>query len=180
MMDLVILGLAAFFFGRHFDQLDLDFSQNQENPDEESPSTIPAKFTEWTLVQEAQDAKSDGTVTYSLYERRYVQGDRLLFTQYKIEKNGSLFRSGYRDYPTAIEEFNEMIRPRTPEEQAQFEETLARKNFKVHTMYSPRGQAVTVTSYDQHLALESQGYTHEPPANTMNLIDRGRQKGGVM
>tara|TARA_R100000353_G_C6483826_1_gene189930 strand:+ start:229 stop:699 length:471 start_codon:yes stop_codon:yes gene_type:complete len=156
MMDLVILALAAFYFGRHFDQLDFDFSQNQENSEDELPDTIPAKFTEWTLMQEANDAKYP-TDTYSLYERKYVQGDVILFTQYKIEKNGSVFRSGYREYEEAAAVYEDSIRPRTPEEQARFDEIAAAKEQE--------------TSQNQ-----------EKPAfqNPIDLSDRSRQSGGVM
>jgi len=156
MMDLVILALAAFYFGRHFDQLDFDFSQNQENPDDELPDTIPAKFTEWALMQEANDAKYP-TDTYSLYERKYVQGDEILFTQYKIEKNGSTWKSGYRSYEEAAAVYEDSIRPRTPEEQARFDEVAAAKEQE--------------TSQNQEKPVYQ---------NPIDLSDRSRQNGGVM
>jgi len=130
MMDLVILGVFAFWLGKNFDGFDLDFSQNQDGELEPNQNQDPARFTEWEERRKQIDPKYPAD-TYSLWARKYMQiqdgQDIVLFEQYQIRKNGTVFRSGYRDLAEAISQFDEMVRPRTPEEQARFDEIAAAK-----------------------------------------------------
>lgn len=177
MMDLVILGIFAFWIGKNFDGFDLDFSQNQDSTTEEPSENIPAKFTEWTMIREQPNRY--GT-TCSLWERQYRQGDVILWSQYQIRVDGQVFRSGYRDEQEALAEWEKTVRPYRDGELEDLKEIDAQKNFQVHTMYSPKGQAVTVTTYEQHLEYESLGYTHEkPPAQPLTYEDYSSSKGGV-
>jgi len=183
MMDLVILGVFAFWLGKNFDGFDFDFSQNQDGELEPTQNQDPARFTEWEQMRKEVDPKYPAD-TYSLWARKYMQmqdgQEVVLFEQYQIRKNGNVFRSGYRDLSEAVSQLDKMIRPRTPEEQARIDEAAAQKNFKVHTMYSPKGLAVTVTTYEQHLEYQSLGYTHEkPPAQPMTFEDYSSSKGGA-
>lgn len=107
-MDLVILGIFAFWIGKNFDGFDFDFSQNQDSTTENPPENVPAKFTEWNMIREQTDRF--GT-TCSLWERQYRQGDEVLFTQYQIRKAGQVFRSGYRSEEEALAEFEKTVRP---------------------------------------------------------------------
>tara|TARA_R100000353_G_scaffold175264_1_gene145156 strand:+ start:1202 stop:1705 length:504 start_codon:yes stop_codon:yes gene_type:complete len=129
MMDLVLLGLFAFWLGKNIDGFDFDFSQNQEEPRQDKEN---AAFSEWVLIREQEDAKSQGTITYRLESRNWVDdGGRgeVLWTQYRILKNGEVFRRYSSD--SSLEEveaaFNEMVRPRTEEEQQAFDERLREK-----------------------------------------------------
>ncbi len=176
MMDLVILGIFAFWIGKNFDGFDFDFSQNQDSTTENPPENVPAKFTDWTMIREPPNRY--GTPC-SLWERFYKQGDVILFSQYQIRQNGKVFRSGYRDEEEALAEFEKTVRPYREGELEEDLELDAQKNFQVHTMYSPKGVAVTVTTYEQHLEYESLGYTHEPPP-TMTFEDYSSSKGGAL
>lgn len=176
MMDLVILGIFAFWVGKNFDGFDLDFSQNQDSTTENPPENVPAKFTDWAMIREQLDRF--GT-TCSLWERQYKQGDEILWNQYQIRVDGQVFRSGYRDEEEALAEFEKTVRPFRDGELEEAKELDARKNFKVHTMYSPKGQAVTVRSYEEHLEYESMGYTHDKPTNSQFLDYSTSSKGGV-
>ena len=111
------------------------------------------------MIQEAQDAKYP-TDTVSLYVRSYVQGNETIFEQFKIERNGSVVRSGYRDYNTALAEFQELIRPRTPEEQARFDEVAAAKETADAAVEQPKKE--------------------RQQQDTPLTFDRGQQSGGVM
>ena len=45
MMDLVILGIFAFWIGKNFEGFDFDFSQNQDSTTENPPKIVPTRFT---------------------------------------------------------------------------------------------------------------------------------------
>ena len=159
MMDLVILGLFAFWVGKNLDSF--DFSQNPQEPTQDKEN---AAFTNWVLVREQVDAKSQGNVIYRLESRTWSDdGGRgeVLFTQYRILKNGEVFRSYGSD--SSLEEaqaaFNEMVRPRTEEEQEAFEERLREKE-------------EANTSQNQEKEREQ-----SPP---MNLNDPAKSRSGVM
>lgn len=125
MMDLVLLGLFAFWLGKNIDGFDFDFSQN---PQELEPTLEqdPAVWSNWVVLREEVDAKYPDT-TYRLEKRTYSQNQSgelvILITQYRILENGEVFRTyGNTTSITEVQQvFREMIRPRTEAEQAEFE-----------------------------------------------------------
>ncbi len=155
MMDLVILGVFAFWLGKNFDGFDFDFSQNQEEELEPTQNQDPARFTEWEKRRQEVDPKYPAD-TYSLWARQYKQiqegQDVVLFEQYQIRKNDSVFRSGYRDLSEAVSQYEEMIRPRTAEEQARFDEIAAAKeaeNSQNQEKERPPAQPLTFDDYSK-------------------------------
>jgi len=179
MMDLVIIGLFAFWVGRNLDSFDFDFSQNPQQPTSQNPQQptsqtpqediTPWTFTDWSLVREQVDAKSQGMVVYRLEKSDAVQNTgadkgKVLWTLYRILKNGDLFRS-YSSNNDSLEqinaEFDEMVRPRTEAEQAEFEERQREKE-----------------EYNAEQNKEKEREREQTPSQSLN--DPIRSKGGVM
>tara|TARA_R100000388_G_scaffold94502_1_gene81973 strand:- start:3068 stop:3562 length:495 start_codon:yes stop_codon:yes gene_type:complete len=124
LIDLVILGLAAFYLGRNFDSFDFDFSQNQDLPEDEPQGTEQAKFTEFMIQQQGRDRFGRTVV---IMVRQYVQNGEVLFNQYQIKIDGKVYRSGYQNYDEAFEEYQKLIRPESPQEKARRERKEAQK-----------------------------------------------------
>jgi len=183
MMDLIVLGIFAFWIGKNLDGFDFDFTQNQDEDLDTPTNQDPSRFTEWEKRRQEIDPKYPPRTVYSLWARQYKQihhgQDVILFEQFQIKKNEEVFRTGYNNLKEALEQYEEMIRPRTPQEQKELEEINARKNFEVHNMYSPKGIEVEVTSYEQHLELEALGYTVSPPT-LFKGVDNLPSKGGAL
>lgn len=156
MMDLVILGIFAFWIGRNFDGFDLDFSQNQDFTTENPPENVPTKFTDWNMIREQNDRF--GTLC-SLWERQYRQGDVILFTQYQIRKAGQVFRSGYRSEEEALAEFEKTVRPYNEGELEDLQEKQREK--------------------DRQDASQNQEKQDKTPAQLFTYEDYSSSKGGA-
>jgi len=124
MMDLVILGIFAFWVGRNFDGFDFDFSQNQDNGGENPPETIPANFTDWIKIKEQNDRFGDPC---SIWEREYKQGDVVIWKQYQIRRNNQVVRSGYRSEEEVLIAFTNVVRPFREGELEEMEEKQREK-----------------------------------------------------
>tara|TARA_Y100001973_G_C5198640_1_gene336050 strand:+ start:2430 stop:2894 length:465 start_codon:yes stop_codon:yes gene_type:complete len=121
MMDLVLVGLFALWLGRN---MEFDFSQNRPITPELPPETIPAKFTEWSLVREQNDRFG---IPCSLWKRQYKQGEEVLFEQFQIRRDGQVLRSGYRNEEEAFAEFEKTVRPFRDGELEDLEEKARQK-----------------------------------------------------
>jgi hypothetical protein len=145
MMDLVILGIFAFWIGKNFDGFDLDFSQNQDSTTENPPENLPAKFTEWTMIREQLNRFGS---TCSLWKRQYKQGKEVLFSQYQIRVEERVLRSGYRDEEEALAEFEKTVRPYRDGELEDLQELQEEKDLQNSPQKEEREPAQPLTFED--------------------------------
>tara|TARA_R100000908_G_scaffold65323_1_gene54294 strand:- start:1865 stop:2449 length:585 start_codon:yes stop_codon:yes gene_type:complete len=72
MIDLVILGIFAFWMGRNFDGFDLDFSQNQDSTPSDTGNGLPTYAggrPQWQVLENGLVATNDDTgVVYSAHK----------------------------------------------------------------------------------------------------------------